>query len=358
MEVPSFSLPEIVADARAGRTPAGGELDRVCHEIGAFVLTGLPLPTGLTGEVLGRTRELFALPRPAKATLVSPDDQYVGWRGTDGNRNEYGYADEKEMFHIGPRVASTLLGLGERAGSGSGSDPVEPTPGRATDLVATAVADCALWPAELPGFVEAWHRYYAAMQESAALLGTAMAAALGLAPSRWSGMVAGNWADLAANYYPAPAPSAAPRIRNAVHSDLTLFTVLLQDPPGNGGLVMRDRSGGWHDVAPAAGEFVVNVGELLTYLTRGAWWAVPHEVRPAGPTAAGDRLTLPFFYRPSDHRELVPFDEHGASSEHGDAPPTDGFLADTVLADALRDAGPLDVGAWVRRRKLQQRVTS
>ncbi|ONH32612.1 2OG-Fe(II) oxygenase family protein [Pseudofrankia asymbiotica] len=356
MQVPSFSLPEIVADAHAGRAPAGGELDRVCREIGAFVLTGLPLPTGLTNEVLGRTRELFALPRRAKAALVSQDDQYVGWRGTDGNRNEYGYADEKEMFHIGPRVASTLLGLGDRAGSGSGA--VEPTRGHTAGLVTAAVADCPLWPAELPGFVEAWHRYYAAMQESAARLGTALAAALGLEPSRWSDMVAGNWADLAANYYPAPAPSGAPGIRNAVHSDLTLFTVLLQDPPGNGGLVMRDRSGGWHDVAPAAGEFVVNVGELLTYLTRGAWWAVPHEVRPAGSAAAGDRLTIPFFYRPSDHHELVPFEVRGAGSVSADAPPTDGFLADTVLADALRDAGPLDVGAWVRRRKLQQRVTS
>ncbi|MBL7498056.1 isopenicillin N synthase family oxygenase [Frankia sp. CNm7] len=358
MRVPSFSLPEVVADVRAGRAPAGGEFDRVCREVGAFVLTGLPLPAGLVDDVLARTREFFALPFAAKAARVSADDQYVGWRGTDGNRNEYGYADEKEMFHIGPRVAATLLGLGEHAAS----HPAEPAPRQGSGLLAAAVEGCGLWPAELPGFVDAWHRYYAAMQESAALLGTVMAAALGVAQARWSDMVAGNWADLAANYYPPPRPSAPPAIRNAVHSDLTLFTVLLQDPPGNGGLVMRDRSGGWHDVEPAAGEFVVNVGELLTYLTQGAWWAVPHEVRPADSTATGDRLTIPFFYRPSDHRELVPFHEHGAARGAGPAPAgtplTDGFLADTVLADALRDARPLDVGAWVRRRKLQQRVTT
>lgn len=344
MRVPSFSLPELVADVRAGRAPAGGELDRVCRQVGGFALTGLPLPDGLVDEVLARTRDFFALPTEAKAARVSQHDQYVGWRGQDGNRNEYGYADDKEMFHVGPRVATTLRNLDGGADGAAA---------RAPGLVEAALADCGLWPAELPEFVSAWHRYYAAMRESAGLVGEVLAAALGVEPARWSQLVAGDWADLAANYYPKPRPDGAPRVRNALHSDLTLFTILLQDPPGPGGLVMRDRAGGWHDVEPAQGEFVVNVGELLTYLTRGAYWAVPHEVRPPDPSVTGDRLSIPYFFRPNDHHVLIPFADESPLAADALA---DDFVADTVLAEALRDAGPLDVGAWVRRRKLQQRV--
>ncbi|SNQ51891.1 putative oxidoreductase [Frankia canadensis] len=327
MGVPGFALPDLVEAARDGRSTMLGELDRTCREQGVFRLTDLALPAGLPPELLERTRALFALPLAVKRELRDPDDQYVGWRGAD-NRNEYGQSDDKEMFHIGPRVSATLAaGAGLVDGDGGR---------RESELVEAALADCSLWPADLPGFVLVWHRFYAAMQHAAAQLGLALAAAMGVESARWAAMAHDNWADLAANHYPAQPAGAEVRMRNAVHSDLTLFTILLQDPPGPGGLVMRDRSGAWHDVVPAPGEFVVNIGELLTFLTGDDWWAVPHEVRPTEATLARDRLSIPFFFRPHDALVLEPF----------------------RVSPGTTAPGPIDVGAWVHARKRMQRVPS
>jgi isopenicillin N synthase-like dioxygenase len=190
-------------------------------------------------------------------------------------------------------------------------------------------ADCPLWPAELPAFRASWHDYYRAMQDAGTTLGLAMAAALGVDEDTWLRLIADNWADLAANYYP-PVGSGTSGVRNAVHSDLTMFTILYQDAGGGGGLHMRARTGEWVAVPPRDDVYLVNVGELLDYLTGGRWWAVPHEVGEADPAAPGadtPRISIPFFYRPNDANTIVPLVGAGA-------------------------AAPIGVGEWVRNRKL------
>jgi isopenicillin N synthase-like dioxygenase len=71
----------------------------------------------------------------------------------------------------------------------------------------------------------------------------------------------------------------------------------------------------------------VNVGELLTFLSGGRWRAAPHQVIPA-PSPQGavrPRISVPFFYRPSDERIVSSFvDNH---------------------------AEPVPVGAWVLSKK-------
>ena len=75
-----------------------------------------------------------------------------------------------------------------------------------------------------------------------------------------------------------------------------------------------------------------NVGELLTYLSGGRWRAAPHRVTvspsPAAATAASNdepRISVPFFYRPSDDRVVTSFVDP--------------------------DAPPIAVGQWVLNRK-------
>lgn len=313
-----FSLTELAEAARSGDRGILDRLDTVCSQAGYFGLTGLGLPAGLVEQVHARTIEFFALPTAAKAALQSSDgDQFTGWKGQADNRNEFGLADLKEMFHIGPRADPALCSH-DQVGA------VPPTaPG--------AGAGSPLWPAQLPGFAASWHQYYREMQRVAAELGVALAAAIGISAAQWLEMTAGNWADLAANYYPA-ATGSAPATRNAVHSDLTLFTILYQDSGGGGGLHMQERDGRWQDVPPADGVFAVNVGELFTYLTSGRWWAVPHEVAAADPSAPGAdtaRISIPFFYRPADTRTISPL----------------------LVADDAERPAPLAVGRWVAERK-------
>jgi isopenicillin N synthase-like dioxygenase len=323
-----FRLPELIAAARSGRSPVLECLGTVCATTGAFALTDLALPAGLLTRIRRATLDFFALPTAAKERL-RPDagdryggDQYVGWTGLTGNRNQYGFADHKEMFHIGPRVDASLRGPDQW--------------GRlAAPAASGAWRGCPLWPAELPAMAESWHAYYREMQRVATELGLAFAAALGVAADRWLSLTADNWADLAANYYPAFSGQPA-GVRNAVHSDLTMFTILYQDAGGGGGLRMRGRDGGWTDVPPVDGQVLVNVGELLTYLTSDRWWAVPHEVREATPDAPGAdtaRISIPFFYRPNDDRVIAPFQPSGSAVTR------------------------IPVGAWVRERKRLTRTS-
>jgi isopenicillin N synthase-like dioxygenase len=320
-----FRLPELVAAARADDRAVLDEFDAVCREAGGFAIADAPLPPGLLERVHRDTLALFSLPATVKAGLRSRDgDQFVGWKGQEENRNEYGFPDHKEMFHIGPRVDPTLKGPDR-----SGTLPAA--------LSLELERSCELWPEQLPEVAASWHAYYRAMQELASLLGEVMAAALRIPLQDWRDLIADNWSDLAANFYPPPGADTAAQVgagvRNAVHSDLTLFTVLFQDSGGGGGLHMQARGGEWLDVPPTPGEFLVNIGELLTYLTSGRWWAVPHEVKPADLASVGAdtvRISIPFFHRPNDGQQITPFARFSTDVD-----------------------SPLQVGEWVRNRKLQ-----
>lgn len=314
----SFSLRELRAAASGeGDQAVLRRLDQACSDHGAFGLTHLGIRDGLIERVHGATLGFFSLPREVKARYQSTDgDQYLGWKGAD-NRNSLGTSDHKEMYHIGPRADHALRGPDAQGVLA----PVAP----ASEVM------CPLWPAEVPELAASWHEYYHAMQQVGKDLGLAMAAALGVDRDGWLGLIADNYADLAANYYP-PATGSA-QVRNAVHRDLTMFTILFQDA-GGGGLYLQSRYGEWMAAPANEASFLVNVGELLTYLTGGRWWPVPHEVRAADPAqATGNttRVSIPFFYRPNDAYSIAPF----------------------RLAERPEEAEPIQVGEWVRDRKLR-----
>jgi len=318
MTVATFSLPELV-DALSA-PPGSGVLaafDEALTDPGAFRLADLPVPEDLIATMHEMTTSFFELPFEVKAGYRYVEDQYVGWCGGEF-LGQYGTSDHKEMYHMGPRVAPTL-----RA---HGTDGSLPPP--ANDERSTALASCRLWPEAPAEFITIWHNYYRVMQETSVLLGRALARLLGISEEEWFAVLGGNWADLAANYYPpvTGADGGAP-IYNAPHRDLTIFTILHQDQSRVGGLSVQAADGSWHAVSPQPGTYVVNVGELLTYLSGGRWRAAPHQVTVAetATPATTARISVPFFYRPSDERIVTSFVD--------------------------LDAAPIAVGDWVLAKK-------
>lgn len=295
-----FALPELVTAARCGDRTLLDQFDDVCADIGAFAMTDLPISNDLLAQVYRQTLEFFRLPQDSKEALRDPGgNPYIGWDGADVDPG-HDSAKRKQMYHIGPRISPSLT-----TPDVDGRFAVRPT-------------DRSLgpWPDDLPEFTAAWHAFYRQMQETAMLLGEAMAATIGIPLSTWRALTADNWADLAANYYPA-AREGDVGSRNAVHSDHTLFTVLYQDDGGGGGLRMQRRGGEWIDVPPIEGTYLVNVGELLAFLTGGRWWAVPHEVTVPDITERANctpRVSIPFFYRPNDNRTIAPFHDADADA--------------------------------------------
>ena len=299
----------------SGRTALARSLDAAVREPGVFLLRPSSEMAPTIAEVVAATRSFFALPLPAKQACLHPVDQFVGYRGLGANRNSYGGADLKEMYHIGPRHAPTL--------------------GASADVdVAEAVRGSALWP-DLPAFVIAWHRYYALMQEVAADLRDLFALALGIGADALGEYWAGNSADLAANFYPAGDPSYVGQIRNAAHRDETFFTVLHQDGTA-GGLSIEWGDGTWTPVDLDGSAFLVNIGMLFEMLTGGAWRAVPHQVEPVASADGEPRLTIPFFFRPRPSAVLRPLPGYGDPVE---SPPT---LAEWLAAQRLAVSAPVN----------------
>ena len=62
------------------------------------------------------------------------------------------------------------------------------------------------------------------------------------------------------------------------HTDFGIVTVLWADQVP--GLQVLDRDGTWHDVAPADGALLVNLGDLTARLTNDRWMSTLHRVKP------------------------------------------------------------------------------
>lgn len=302
------------ADA-SGRATLARALDGAVRDPGVFLLrpTADMVPT--IAEAVAATRAFFALPLAAKQACLDPVDQFVGYRGLGANRNTYGGADLKEMYHIGPRHAPTL----------GAPEPVD---------AETAMRRSSLWP-DLPEFVVAWHRYYTVMQELAGDLRELFALALGIDADALTEYWTDNSADLAANFYPTGDPSYVGQVRNAVHCDETFFTVLHQDGTA-GGLSIEWGDGTWTPVALDGTAFLVNIGRLFELVTAGAWRAVPHQVEPVDAADGEPRLTIPFFFRPRPGVRLQRLPGYG---EPDPSPPT---LAEWLAAERLAVAAPIN----------------
>ena len=112
-------------------------------------------------------------------------------------------------------------------------------------------------------------------------------------------------------YYPAqPADLGADQFGVGPHTDFGVLTVLCQDAVG--GLQIQDVNGDWMHAPPIEGTLIVNVADLLSRWTDGAYKSTPHRVVNA---SGRERLSLVLAFDPDpetmiDAREVV-----GAASE-------------------------------------------
>ena len=78
-------------------------------------------------------------------------------------------------------------------------------------------------------------------------------------------------------YYPAqPADLGSSQFGVGPHTDFGVLTVLCQDSVG--GLQVEDVNGDWLQAPPIKGTLIVNVADLLSRWTDGAYKSTPHRV--------------------------------------------------------------------------------
>lgn len=104
--------------------------------------------------------------------------------------------------------------------------------------------------------------------------------------------------QLTYNYYPSLDPETVGRTQWGIspHTDYGSFTLLTQD--GLGGLEVRDPQGGWIDVPPVPGAFVVNIADLMSRWTNGVYISSLHRASNFNVSGRA-RISLPLFIIPN-----------------------------------------------------------
>jgi len=102
-------------------------------------------------------------------------------------------------------------------------------------------------------------------------------------------------------HYPPPPEEDCHGLRMAPHVDIDALTVLYQDPGVPGGLQVNV-GGEWQDVSAPPGTLVVNVGELLKFLSGGIVMCTEHRVvMPSlAERANSERVSMALFLSPRD----------------------------------------------------------
>lgn len=288
MSLATFDLAAFEAATGAERVALAGELDRICTDIGFLVLTG----HGVSGpdiDAMWRAVDGFFAQTPTAKAQVAPafEGAPYGWIGPlkealAASQGVETPPDLKESFNGGP------LRVPEGAGADALAFCYQPTP----------------YP-DLDGFQPAWDAYYAAMEDLAARIMVAFAAALGLAEDHFSAAIADPISALRALNYPATGDVAeADQQRAGAHSDYGTLTILLPQA-GRGGLQV-ERDGAWFDVAAPKDAFVINIGDLMARWTADRWVSTLHRVvaKPHQPA----RKSLAYFHQPGWDVEIAPLD--------------------------------------------------
>ncbi|MFF0386227.1 isopenicillin N synthase family dioxygenase [Streptomyces sp. NPDC004286] len=283
-----------LASARTGEAAdrrLAAVIDEVCRTSGFLVIVGHGVADDTIAEMYRATREFFALPAAVKnGLLADPADPLMRGFGRKGSLAASNADAEVQQERALPDVSETFTvnRLGEPDGGQAlpaDADPALTTPNQ--------------WP-ELPGFTEAYRRYYAAMEVLAGDIMRLFALALGLPEDWFQDKIERHMTNLTANYYPAqPEPPAPGQLRKGVHSDWGSLTILYQDR-GAGGLQVLDKADRWLDVPYIENSFVVNIGDLMAIWTNNRWVSTVHRVvNPPRELAAQERYSVPFFHQPA-----------------------------------------------------------
>jgi isopenicillin N synthase-like dioxygenase len=259
-----------VVDLRADPGQLREGLREAAHEVGFFYLTGHDVPEELARRVVGVARRLFELPQADKDAIAMVRSPHFRGYTRLGGELTRGEVDWREQIDIGPERPSI-------GGSGKPDYLWLQGPNQ--------------WPAAVPELRRIIEEWDAALSRVARTLLRHWAAALDSPPDVFDSAFAEMPATLIKVVrYPARAASSQ---GVGAHRDSGVLTLLLAEPASQG---LQVRRGGWIDVPPLDGAFIVNIGELLEFATRGYLRATEHRVNLGAP--APERISVPYFFNP------------------------------------------------------------
>ena len=255
-----------------------------CINIGFFQISGHGVSIEEFDQLHDYGMQFFALPTAEKMKLDASKHPfnrgYIRPGGVNPGANPDKTADIKERFAMCREYYP-----GEPAGDGS------------------TRAGLSQWPAPgvLPGFEDFLKTHIEKRVAIARHLLHALALGLDLPETYFD--AAHHYPSFMHfyNYYPPCTPEKLlPNQWNfSPHTDYGMLTLLSQDD--NGGLQVRNSEGGWIDVPPLRGAFVINIGDLLARWTNDVYTSNLHRVINFSGKA---RISVPSFFSPNGEAEI------------------------------------------------------
>ncbi|MGB0902282.1 isopenicillin N synthase family dioxygenase [Halocynthiibacter sp.] len=187
------------------------------------------------------------------------------------------------------------------------------------------------WPAAMPELQDLCMQYFTAAHGVAEHLMQGFALGLGLDQDFF---LRSNDAPLSRNsfvYYPAQDENAGKdQFGVGPHTDFGVLTVLCQDSVG--GLQVENIDGEWIQAPPIEGTLIVNVADLLSRWTDGAYKSTPHRVVNS---SGKERLSLVLAYDPNPETMIDAKDVFGSDYSPKEDPITCGDYLNWRFARAF-----------------------
>jgi isopenicillin N synthase-like dioxygenase len=249
------------------RSQVALEIDAACREVGFIQILGHGIPAEASTGLAAAIDQFFALPSEAKKQYRQP---------AGVNRGYTAPKTERLSLSLGVTQAERMNDFFEAFNVGASAADY---PG--LELPAT-VYPANVWPTDAPLFqpgVEAW---FAAAAGAGRVMLRIFADALQLPRGFFDGYTDHSIDVLRINNYALPAGEKVvldgDLIGMGEHTDFGIVTLLWADRVA--GLQVLDRAGIWHDVSPAPGALLINLGDLTSRWTNERWKSTLHRVKP------------------------------------------------------------------------------
>jgi isopenicillin N synthase-like dioxygenase len=284
----SFKVPTVDISAyvesrpEAERAPVAACVDQACAEVGFMQIIGHGITPAVQAGLASALDDFFGLPLDEKKLYRVPNS----------NRGYSPPKSESLSLSLGVESANRMNDFFEafNVGAEARSFPQLDLDERDYGIN--------LWP-RVPDFEERVARYFGEAQRVARTLTKIFADALGSGRHYFDSITDHSIDVLRMNNYALPAGTDISLDGDLTgmgeHTDFGIVTVLWADQVA--GLQVLDRDGLWHDVVPADGALLVNLGDLTARITNDRWMSTLHRVKP--PVVNGTirrRRSVAFFH--------------------------------------------------------------
>ncbi|MCZ2837599.1 isopenicillin N synthase family dioxygenase [Modestobacter sp. VKM Ac-2985] len=293
----SFSVPVVdispyvLGGSVQEQAAVAAAMDEACCTVGFIQVVGHGVPGRVAEGLAAAMDGFFGQPLEAKQAWRTPPEV---------NRGYSPPKSESLSLSLGVESATRMNDFFEAFNVGASQASYPHAPGLPQPDYAENT-----WP-DVPGFRPAVEAWFGEAGRVARVLTRVFADALGLPADFFADLTGHSLDVLRMNNY--ALPEGTVRLDGELtgmgeHTDYGIVTVLWADQVA--GLQVLDADGGWHDVLPADGALLVNLGDVTARLTNDRWTSTLHRVTPPVVDGTIQRRRSAAFFHDGDVEAVI-----------------------------------------------------